>query len=463
MNKRLRQIEENIQTRKLLRRNESILIAVSGGLDSMVLLHLLGELSKTYRWRITVAHFNHRLRGRSSDADERLVQNTSATLKLKFVSDRAEVEKFAITNHLSIEMAARKLRHEFLARSAKKLKIKTVVLAHHADDQVELFFLRLLRGAGTEGLSGMSWKSKSPADSSIQLIRPLLDQSKAALTEIAQAKKIKFREDASNLSLDFQRNQVRHKVIPLLTTIQPGLSETILRTKDIVASESNFVLNAALAWLASKRRTPFDLLHVALQRVCVRLQIRALGFPGDFVLVERLRMRPAQMIALNPEYFVWRDKLGVVQLKKQTAIAFNSDVTTVDLTGTERIQFGGRRFIWAFQSAKGKFCSKRNCEFFDANKVGSKITLRHWKTGDRFQPIGTRSSRKLQDLFMDLKVPRTERHKRVVATNQEGVIFWVEGLRIGERFKLDNGSLRRLKWCWRNVFRGAVAGSESPC
>ena len=141
-------------------RGTKLLVAVSGGVDSMVLLHLLKAHSVERRWKLTVAHFNHCLRGRASDADEAFVRKITQRIKLPFVSRRADVKRFARESKLSIEMAARKLRHEYLADIARKHKIKTVALAHHADDQVELFLLRLLRGAGGGGLAGM--KGRSP-------------------------------------------------------------------------------------------------------------------------------------------------------------------------------------------------------------------------------------------------------------------------------------------------------------
>src|SRR6185369_5793855 len=171
----LEHINDSIERQKLFRRGEKILVAVSGGMDSMVLLHALRRLSVRHRWRLTVAHFNHQLRGGASDADEKLVRTTAAKMKLPVAAAGADVKRFAKQGRLSIEMAARKLRHEFLARAARERGIKTVALAHHADDQVELFFLRLLRGAGTQGLSGMKWQSPSPADKTIALARPLLD------------------------------------------------------------------------------------------------------------------------------------------------------------------------------------------------------------------------------------------------------------------------------------------------
>ena len=162
----------------------------------MVLLRLLHALSETHQWRLVVAHLNQQLRCRSSDADERLVVRTAKALSLRIDVERDDVRKRAAAGGLSLEMAAREARRGFLARTAARLKINGIALAHHADDQVELFFLRLLRGSGSEGLAGMKWKNPSPfrpGKTKIELIRPLLAQSKASLREYAVEEKISFR------------------------------------------------------------------------------------------------------------------------------------------------------------------------------------------------------------------------------------------------------------------------------
>src|SRR5437867_12001232 len=200
----------------------------------MVLLHVLHSLSARNQWRLAVAHFNHHLRGLESDADEQLVRKTSAKLGLRFIRGAAQAATFARREKVSIEMAARQLRHDFLARTARRLKLHTVALAHHADDQIELFFLRLLRGSSGEGLGGMRWTGPSANDAKVHLIRPLLDQSKAALQAFAQQQGISFREDATNAQGDFLRNRVRNKLLPLLVQeYQPALTRTILRTMDV--------------------------------------------------------------------------------------------------------------------------------------------------------------------------------------------------------------------------------------
>ena len=182
----------------------------------MVLLHVLTSLASRHRWKLTVAHFNHCLRGGSSDADERFVRATAEKLELPFASDSADVRQVAKEEALSIEMAARRCRHAFFAGVAKARGIKQIAMAHHADDQVELFFLRLLRGAGTQGLSGMKQDAAAPWNPGVRLIRPLLGHAREEIVSFAQEAGIRHREDASNQSSEFLRNRVRHELLPLL-------------------------------------------------------------------------------------------------------------------------------------------------------------------------------------------------------------------------------------------------------
>jgi tRNA(Ile)-lysidine synthase len=399
---------------------------------------------------------------------------------LPVVTARVEVKKLARIGKLSLEMAARKARHEFLAQTAARLKISQIALAHHADDQVELFFLRLLRGAGSEGLAGMKWRGPSPAIRTIQLVRPLLAETKESLREYAIRKKILFREDASNASMDIQRNRIRRELLPLLKAkYQPALPRTILRLMEILRAESEFVSGMAEKWVAGFERVSptesnshgrdaraakgdFARLPVAVQRRCIQVQLLRQGIPTDFGLVERLRTAPARSFTIMPHstdeagailpcVTVWCDSKGRVHLEENRALAAKTDRVQVPLTGNSgEILFAGKKIQWKLVPQK-EFRLPRpqpGRESFDAGRVGRRIVVRHWRAGDRFQPIGMPRAVKLQDLFTNQKIPRARRHDLIVATTAENEVFWVECLRIGERFKLTPQTTRQMIWEW---------------
>jgi len=447
----LRRIEQSIASRQLLYDGQKILVAVSGGLDSMALLHALRQLAGAHQWKLTVAHFNHQLRGAASDADEQLVLQTSRQLRVESVAGRADVAEAARAAGMSLEMAGRKLRHDFLARTARQHGIPAVALAHHADDQVELFFLRLLRGTGGRGLAGMQWRNPSPSDPSLVLVRPLLDQTKDALREAAQAAGVRFSEDATNASLDIHRNRVRHELLPMLRAhYQPRLSERVLNLMDLAGAEAEVVTRLAERWLVVKRRVKFDRLAVAVQRRVLFLQLLKMGLPPDFDLVERLRAHGDETVSVGAEQWISRDADGRLRARKIEAGEFDSARISVAITeGKGEVEFGGMALAWEITETPGNgFEREPNVEYFDADKIGGKIWLRHWQAGDRFQPIGMKSARKLQDLFTDLKVPREKRRLRIVASTDRGELFWVEGLRMADGFKLEAKTVRRLKWRW---------------
>ncbi len=452
----------------------TLVVAVSGGLDSMVLLDLLCRLRRSRHWKLEVAHFNHCLRGKESDADEQLVAERARALGLGFHRGAEDVRAWAARKKVSIEMAARELRHQFLATITRKVGAKTIALAHHQDDQLELFFLRLFRGSSMQSLSGMEVVSPSPKDSGLRLIRPLLSIPKAELHAYARERKIVWREDASNSSLDHQRNRVRQELLPLLLErYQPALREKLIQTMEILGAESRVIVQATSEWClnaeSQKPGTPrFEQLPVAIQRQVLYQQLGKERVVANFQLVERLRTNPGELICCeqvlaaqnkdNPgkSCRVNREPSGrlVCERDKGGDASWNDEVKKIQIT-SKPFRFGDLTFCARVTSkqdiAPPKGFEEATREVFDASAMGTAIELRYWHPGDRYRPIGMQADKKLQDCFTDLKVPPHQRHKLVFGCASSGEIFWIEGLRISEAFKVTSRTRTRLFWWWKRA------------
>lgn len=435
-------VHSAILEHRLLEPGQSVLIGVSGGVDSMVLLRILHQLNA---WKLHVAHFNHCLRAAESDADESFVQRLAEQLRLPFMANRGDVRAYADQHGISIEMAARDLRHKFFTDAALGTGATRIALAHHADDQIETFWLRLLRGDVGPGLTGMRWIRPAAAGTAIQIVRPLLEIPKADLVRFAREKEIPFRDDASNSSPEFLRNRLRLELVARLKTFQPALRDVTLRTASVLAAEKDFLEQSARQWLHAKS-TPFHALHPALQREAIRLQLLEHGLKPNFDLIESLRTHHSLPVSISPDQSVARANSGEITTSSHSPIAFSEGSITIDLHQPGRASFDAFDLEWQFVPERGE--SSPNVEYFDADSIGTQITLRHWRRGDRFHPIGMPSDSKLQDLFTNWKVPAAEKRRRLLATDAHGKIFWVEGLRISELHKVLPHSSRILRWAW---------------
>lgn len=453
MSNLLAEVAQAVHQQSLLAPGQKVLLAVSGGLDSMVLLHTLHVLGKRPEnaWEIAVAHFNHQLRGAESDGDEQFVRKHAAAWGVSCHVECGDISQLMHERGWSLEMAARHLRHSFLARTARLLRA-VIATGHHADDQVELFFLRLLRGAGPGALAGMRWKNPAPADPEIEVVRPLLGHTREALVQFATQTGIPFRDDSSNARVDVLRNRIRHELLPQLRAqYQSSLNELVLRQMTLLGADDD-CLRAQVKELAGQGEAfEFESVAPALQRRLVIMRLRELGFEPDFELVERLRLHTGQAVTVVPGVRVARHDNGMLEVTSPRDLTFNQEMQAVRLDCSHgQTEFGGLKVSWKVDTlAEQPRGSGPDCEWFDADKVGKSITLRHWQAGDRFQPIGSPSPAKLQDLFTNLKLARDQRRQAVVAITEQGVVWWVEGLRMAEQFKVSDRTCHSLRWDWR--------------
>ena len=453
----LAQVERHMRERIPLPTRVRILVAVSGGVDSSVLLHTLNQLSRSKNWELVVAHFDHQLRGAESDQDATHVQLLAHQMGLPFVSGKPS-KILAKTEPGSIEMQARTARHQFLTAQARERDCNFIAVGHHAQDQAELVLLRLIRGTGSEGLGGMHWLEPHFLDPTITLIRPFLGCSRAALEAEAKRLQLTVRIDPTNFNRLFLRNQVRLEVLPLLMSLNPRLIEHLSQTAELLTAESDFLRSTAADW-AKRRPKAFASLPIAVQRECLKRELIRLGVVPDFFRIETLRLSPGKVLTLSRQLRVVHSGDGNVIPAGPTRPhrpVWRTDRRAHSLAAEKGvINFGGLRVDWEVEGPKSPLPppltapSTEGFELFDADQLGEEITLRFWQAGDRFQPIGLPAASKLQNLFVNNRVSPEARPDRVVAVRGDGSIIWVEGLRMGEIVKTTAQTQRVLRWQWK--------------
>jgi tRNA(Ile)-lysidine synthase len=229
-----------IRKHDLFPRGARVLVALSGGSDSVALLHILRGLEGLGELSVAgVAHFNHQLRGAEADADEEFCRQSALALGLPFDAGRGDVARLAAESGRSVEDAARAARYAFLAESAERLRADVVAVGHTADDQAETFLLRLLRGAGSRGLAAIRPRAG-------RIVRPLLEVRRADLRSFIAEQSLRYREDASNADLQFARNRVRHELIPVLESYSPGIVPVLAREAELARQDEEYLESAAI-------------------------------------------------------------------------------------------------------------------------------------------------------------------------------------------------------------------------
>ncbi len=445
-------VAEYIIKHGLISPGDHLLAAVSGGPDSVALLHILISLKAKFRInKITVAHFNHRLRGNDSEADCEFVRGLAGRAGLDFRSGSEDVRSFASKEKISIEMAARELRHSFFKRIARELNARKTALGHTADDQAEEVLLRLLRGTGPAGIGAM------PPGTPDGLIRPLLFATRDDILEHLSAGNIPYREDSSNSEPFCQRNLLRLQIFPLLREgFHRGISGTISRYAELAAEEQSWwAAQVQGVWkeLCSKQtedrveldRMQLKVLHPSLLRRILRHAL--LTVRGNLSGIGSVHLEPLVSALLADDggkSVRFPGGVEAVQERERLVIgkiqpAFPA-FETISVPGPGTYRFGEHTLEIALLDARipsdptGK---AQDLVLMDEAKIRWPMELRPWRPGDRFRPLGMTGSKKLQDFFVDAGVPRTERHRTALLCDREK-ICWIAGLRMDDRVKVTS-------------------------
>jgi tRNA(Ile)-lysidine synthase len=435
---------------RLFTPGDRVLVAVSGGPDSVALLHLLLRLASELGLDLGVAHFDHGLRGEDSRGDVGFVAALARRLGLPCHLNRGEVRTAARRNKVSIQMAARKLRMQFFLDTCRGHGYAKLALGHTANDQVELFWLRLLRGAGLEGLKGM-WPATPEG-----LVRPLLAVGKAVILAWLEQEALPHRVDASNLSRAYLRNRVRLDLLPHLTrSYNPRLSQTIWRTQTLLQEDARLLArDAAAAWDRVARKLTEDCFALDLNRFFSlepSLQPRVLraGVAGLGAGVTLTAPQVASLMALagserSGGLISLGEKGGIVQVARAGAVLHimkalpdpPREATRLPDCPAEVVSPAGWRWHLSRRTCRpGEPWPPREVAWLDPARVSLPLTARFWQPGDRFWPQGAPGPKKLQDFLVDAKIPRWLRpHLPLLAS--AGEVVWVAGVRIADPVKV---------------------------
>lgn len=415
-----------IRKHALISAEDKVLLAVSGGVDSMVLMHLFYQTKLPF----AVAHCNFCLRGEASDADEALVRNNAKNLNLTFFNKSFDTRAYAEAHGVSIQMAARDLRYQWFQNLSVAEGYSLIATAHHLEDSFETVVHNLTRGTAISGLRGIKPKNGT-------VIRPLLDFTKEEIKQWALSNKLTWREDASNNETYYKRNFIRHQVTPRLKELNPDLLNTFRDTASRNAEVESFFLTQMEVLRGEAIRKTETLSYLAKSQVSGPYVLEHLLKPFGFNYHQCREMVAAfsehsgrQFLSKTHRLTVDRDDL-VIDLREPTGIV--EQLITADDEGL-RIGSNTYSIRQSVSQPEKHELNERNA-LLDMDKLSFPLKVRGWQEGDQFQPLGMKGKKKLSDFMIDRKIPvNLKRHIRVIES--AGEIVWVVGLRIDERFKV---------------------------
>lgn len=439
---------------------EKVLVAVSGGPDSVCMLKVLHSLKDILKLQLYAAHLDHCLRGGESDADAEYVRELAAGLGIACSIEKRDIEKWNKQSKISLEEAAREVRYRFLEEVAREIGATRVAVGHTSDDQVETTLMHYLRGAGVHGLRGLRAAAPIPygrREDGIWVVRPLLRTSRLEAAAYCESQDLRPRCDSSNSDTRFLRNRIRRELIPLLRQYNPEIDDALVRLADLAGEDADFIDEKASAICEAITTREGCLtcldsgklrgLPLALQRRVFRIVLdQSYGSLKDIeaahveALVKLLFGNTGKCVHLPGGVMATNERNRMVVAGPGTSACpwpVLEKAYTLDVPGETRLP--GWRVTADLMSENFFREDDIFSASFDINRAGRQLTVRRRRAGDRFQPLGMAHSRKLQDFMVDSAIPRSWRDSVPIVCSP-GQILWVAGWRIDDRVKVTTGT-----------------------
>ena len=428
-----------IHEEKLFHSSQRILLAVSGGADSMLMLHLFTNAG----FSVAVAHCNFGLRGSESDGDEQFVAEYCDKHNLAFYVKHFDTQDYALEKGISIEMAARDLRYAWFDGLLSKHGLDLLATAHHQDDVIETFLINLSRGSGIKGLSGIQPKSG-------KIIRPMLFTNRTEIQEYCERLRIDFRTDSSNIDTVYKRNLIRQQILPLLEQVNPAFRRNALKTIGNLHETGQLFqqrMSEIKTWVYSEDDQG-AMIHIdklltlyPLRTILFEL-IREFGFQAEQVddIIDSLTKESGRQF-FSDEYRLVKDReyllISPYVSKQDQVFYIEEDCLKINYPVHFSLEVIDRK-------ADFRFSTHPNVADLDLDKLVFPIILRHWQEGEYFQPLGMTGMKKLSDFFVDEKysIPDKENAWILASGNQ---VVWIVGKRLDDRFKISSKTKRILR------------------
>jgi len=429
---------ENITKKQLFEPHQKVLLAVSGGIDSMVMFYLFEKSGFDYG----IVHCNFQLRGTESDGDEEFVKKQVLIHGVPSFFKHFDTEEYAQINGISIEMAARELRYEYFERIRKEHNYDFIASAHHSDDLIETFFLNLSRKTGIKGLTGIKEKSG-------RIIRPMLFTNRDQIKAFATRNYIDFREDSSNTEVVFQRNFLRHKILPLFFELNPSFKKNILAsienlkdaetiyTEFFEIGKNEIIENTADSQIIDiGKLNKFNHSKLLLFEILVELNFNATVV--DEVYQSLKSESGKQFFSKTHRLVKDREKLFISPVEESENKIYYIEDGDMELFAPFDIN------VEKLPAEDFEIRKEKNFACLDFGKLQFPLLIRKWQQGDYFQPLGMTGFKKVSDFFIDEKIPVHEKENTWLLCSGEKIV-WIMGKRIDNRFKITQQSRKILQ------------------